>query len=231
MKWRYIRFIISAAVVLLIGFILYFDLCHYCTLDYLNSRHAFYKQYCVQNPILTLLIYFTLYLSLTALSIPGLSVVILGGGALFGFPVTLLVISFADVFGSTLAFLGSRKLFGGFLQERFPARLRAVNSGIDREGALYLLYLRLIPVFPCFLINLLMGLTTIRVTTFYWGTQLGKLPHNALYANAGNQISKPDSFAGIFSPAVIASFTLIALFPFIAKMVLQRVKKNRVNSC
>ncbi len=206
MKRQYTGFIIIATVLLSVGFIVAFDLCQYYTLDYLNGRHAFYKQYCVQNRILTLFIYFSLYLLLTALSIPDLSVVILGGGALFGFPITLLVISFADVFGSTLAFLGSRKLFGGYLQERCPSRLRAVNRGIDRDGALYLLYLRLIPVFPCFLINLLMGLTTIRVTTFYWGTQLGKLPHNALYTNAGNQIGNPDSFAAIFTPEVIAFF-------------------------
>ena len=183
MNRRYTGPIVILCVFLLIGCIVVFDLHQYITLEYLNSRHLLFKQYCGQNLTATLFIYFTFYLILTALSIPGLSVVILAGGALFGFPVTLLVISFADVFGSTLAFLGSRQLFAECLQKRFPARLRAVNRGIAREGALYLLYLRLIPVFPCFLINLLMGLTSIRVTTFYWGTQLGKLPHNALYAN------------------------------------------------
>ena len=221
--------IIILSVFLLIGCIVAFDLQQYLTLEYLKSRHVFYKQYCGQNLTAALIIYFTLYLILTALSIPGLSVVILAGGGLFGFPVTLLVISFADVFGSTLAFLGSRQLLGKYLQERCPARLRAVNRGIARDGALYLLYLRLIPLFPCFLINLLMGLTSIRVATFYWGTQLGKLPHNALYANAGTQISKTDSLIGMVSPGIIASFALIGFFPLIAKKVLGRIKIRRVD--
>ena len=205
-----------------------FDLQQYLSLDYLSSRHSFYKEYCGEHPKFTLLIYFTLYMLLTAASIPGLSVVILVGGTLFGFSTTLLVISFADTFGSTLAFLSSRKLFGTYLQERFPARLRAVNRGIAREGAFYLIYLRLVPIFPCFLINLLMGLTNISVKTFYWGTQLGKLPHNALYVNAGTQISELNSLPGIFSPGVIFSFALIAFFPLIAKKALRLINDRKL---
>ncbi|MDX2481378.1 MAG: VTT domain-containing protein [Desulfuromusa sp.] len=227
MKQLFPRFIILVGITLFIGCFFAFDLQQYLTLDYLKSRHIFYKQYYLQNPTLTLLLYFIFYLTLTAMSIPCLSVVILAGGALFGFPVALLVISFADVIGSTLAFLSSRHLFGKYLQDRHSARLRAVNHGIAREGGFYLLYLRLIPLFPCFLINLLMGLTKMRMATFYWITQIGKFPHNALYANAGTQISKLDSFVGVFSPGIVVSFTLIGFFPLIVKMGLQQVKVRR----
>ena len=227
MKQLYTSLIFLLGIFLLIGCFFAFDLDQCLTLDYLQSRHTFYRGYYEQNPILMLLLYFLIYLTLTAMSIPCLSVVILAGGALFGFPVALLIISFADVFGSTLAFLSSRRLFGKYLQESHPSRLRAVNHGIAREGGFYLLYLRLIPIFPCFLINLLMGLTKIRISTFYWVTQLGKFPHNALYANAGTQISHLDSFSGIFSPAIVVSFALIGFFPLFVKLGLQQVKNRR----
>ncbi len=227
MKQLYNSLILLLGISLLIGCFFAFDLDQYFTLDYFQSRHATYKQYYEQNPTLTLLLFFIFYLALTAMSIPCLSVVILAGGALFGFPVALLVISFADVIGSTLAFLSSRRLFGEYLQDKHPSRLRAVNHGIAREGGFYLLYLRLIPLFPCFLINLLMGLTKIRVSTFYWVTQIGKFPHNALYANAGTQVSQLNSFSGIFSPTIIFSFALIAFFPLIVKMGLQQAKIRR----
>lgn len=227
MKQLYSSLILLLGISLLGGGFFAFDLGQYFTFDYFQSRHIFYQQYYEQNPILTLLLYFVIYLTLTAMSIPCLSVVILAGGALFGFPVALLVISFADVIGSTLAFLSSRWLFGGYLQDKHPSRLRAVNHGIAREGGFYLLYLRLIPLFPCFLINLLMGLTKIRVSTFYWVTQIGKFPHNALYANAGTQISQLDSIGGFFSPTIVVSFALIGFFPLIVKLGLQQARIRR----
>ena len=227
MKQLFGNIILLLGISLLIGCFFAFDLGQYFTLDYLQSRHNFYKGYYEQNPVLMLLLYFVIYLTLTAMSLPCLSVVILAGGALFGFPLALLIISFADVFGSTLAFLSSRRLFGKYLQDKHPSRLRAVNHGIAREGGLYLLYLRLIPLFPCFLINLLMGLTKIRVTTFYWITQIGKFPHNALYANAGTLISQLDSFGGIFSPTIVVSFALIGFFPIFVKFGLQQAKNRR----
>ncbi|MBW2690675.1 MAG: TVP38/TMEM64 family protein [Deltaproteobacteria bacterium] len=229
MRQLYVRIFLLLGCFLLIGIFFAFDLQQYLTLEHLKSHHTFYKQYYAQNPTLTLLIYFVFLLTLTALSIPGLSIVILAAASIFGFPVTLVVTSFADVFGSILAFLGSRYLFGKKLQDRHPIRLQAVNQGIAKEGALYLLSLRLIPLFPCFLINLLMGLTKIPVTTFYWATQLGKLPHNAIYANAGTQISKSDSLLGIFSPEVVISFLLIGAFPLFAKKGLRWAKVRKAN--
>ncbi len=227
MKQLHAKLIILLGICILISCFFAFGLYDFFTLDYLQSRHSIYKQYYEHYPTLTLVLYFLIYVGLTAMSIPCLSIVILAGGALFGFPVSLLIISFADVLGSTLAFLSSRSLFGNYLQNRHPSRLRAVNHGVTRKGGFYLLYLRLIPLFPCFLINLLMGLTKIRTSTFYWATQLGKLPHNALYANAGTQVSNLDSLYGIFSPGIIGSFALIGLFPLIVKIGLQQAKNRR----
>lgn len=227
MKPLYTRLIILLGGSLLIGCFFTFELQQYFTFDYLKSRHIFYAHYYEQNPTVTLLSYSVIYLTLTALSIPGLSVVILVGGALFGFPLALLIVSFADVFGSTLAFLSSRRLFGKYLQEQHGSRLRAVNHGISREGGFYLLYLRLIPLFPCFLINLLMGLSKMPVSTFYWITQIGKFPHNAIYVNAGTQISRLDSLSGVFSPGVVSSFLLIGFFPFIMKLGLRWAKMRK----
>lgn len=227
MKQIRIGFFIIAALLLMVGSFQLFDLQQYFTLDYLQTRHAFYTDLYHGYPAWTLAGYFLLLMLLTALSIPGLSVMILAGGSLFGFPLTLLVVSFADVIGSIFAFLGSRHLFGRHLQNRYPSRLRAVNQGVSREGAYYLLSLRLIPIFPCFLINLLMGLTRIRTGTFYWATQIGKLPHNAIYVNAGTQLGKADSLFGILSPELFFSFALIGLFPLLAKKWLQFRRARR----
>ena len=229
MKPLYTRLIILLGGSLLIGCFFAFDLQQYFTFDYLKSRHIFYAYYYERNPTLTLLSYSAIYLILTALSIPCLSAMILVGGALFGFPLALLIVSFADVFGSTLAFLSSRRLFGKYLQEQHASRLRAVNHGISREGGFYLLYLRLIPIFPCFLINLLMGLTKMPISTFYWVTQIGKFPHNAIYVNVGTQISRLESFSGVLSSGVVISFLLIGFFPFIMKLGLNWAKMRKTS--
>ncbi len=227
MKQTYIKSFFVFSIALLIGFFFCFDLHEYLTLDYLKSRHAFYLQYYLQNKLLSLGIYFISLLLLTAFSVPGLSAIVLAGGALFGFPLTLLITSFADAFGATAAFLSSRYLFGDSLQARYHKRLRVLNNGVNKEGAFYLFSLRLMPFFPCFLINLLMGLTKIRVTTYYWVTQVGKLPYIAIYVNAGTQLGKLDSVLDIFSPGILTSFVLIGLFPVISKKSLQWIKLHK----
>lgn len=205
----------------LIGCFFGFGLDEFLTLDYLKSRHVFYLQFYRQNMPLTLGIYFMLLFMLTAFSVPGVGLIILTGGALFGFPITLVLTSFADALGSTAAFLSSRYLLGNSLQAKYKTRLKIINRGMNLEGAFYLFSLRLMPFFPCFLINLLMGLTTIRMTTYYWVTQVGKLPFNAIYINAGTQLGRVDSILDMVSPGVMASFVLIGLFPMMGKKALQ----------
>ncbi len=130
---------------------------------------------------------------MTALSLPGAALLTLLGGALFGLGWGLLIISFASTLGATLAFLLSRFLFRGPIEKRFPRQFETVNRGVEKDGAFYLFTLRLVPIFPFFMINLVMGLTRIKLTTFYWVSQLGMLPGTAVYVNAGGQLGELES--------------------------------------
>ncbi len=170
------------------------------------------------------------YIVVTALSLPGAAVMSLAGGALFGLWIGVLVVSFASSIGATLAFLVSRFLFKGWVQEKFGDKLQTINEGIKREGAFYLFTLRLVPVFPFFVINLAMGLTPIKTAVFYGVSQLGMLPGTFVYLNAGTQLGKIESAQGILSPGLILSFVLLGIFPLIAKRLVSAVKNRKVLS-
>ena len=222
MNQNYLKLLIILSITLSLVVFFSYDLQHYLTLDNLKSRQLFYQQFYDQNKILTLTTYFIIIFLLAALSLPGITIIIVvAGAAFFNFWTTLIIVSFADSLGSVAAFLASRYLFGNSLQEKHADHLTIINQGIERDGAFYLFSLRLIPFFPCFLINLLMGLTTLRTFTFYWVTQLAKLPYKAIFANAGTQLGKLDSFLGLLSPAVVTSFVLIGLFPLLSKKCLK----------
>jgi pyruvate/2-oxoglutarate dehydrogenase complex dihydrolipoamide dehydrogenase (E3) component len=137
-------------------------------------------------------------------------------------------VSFASSIGATLAFLVSRYLLQDTVQKRFGDRLKAINEGVEREGAFYLFTLRLVPIFPFFLINLLMGLTTIRALTFYWISQIGMFAGTLVYVNAGTQLGQLESLSGILSPSLLLSFVLLGVFPLIAKKIVDVVKARRV---
>ena len=171
--------------------------------------------------------YLLVYVLVTALFLPGAAVMTLAGGALFGFWPALLVVSFASTIGATLALLVSRFLLRDWVQGRFGDRLKAINAGIEAEGAFYLFSLRLVPIFPFFLINLAMGLTPLRSATFYWISQLGMLPGTAVYVNAGTQLGQIESAAGILSPQILLSFALLGLFPLAAKKILALLKARQ----
>ncbi|NMT92228.1 TVP38/TMEM64 family protein, partial [Vibrio alginolyticus] len=169
------------------------------------------------NIVYAATVYFLAYVAITAFSIPGAAVVTLLGAALFGFWFSLLLVSFASTIGATLAFLSSRYLLRDWVQSRFGEKLVAINQGVKKDGAFYLFSLRLIPVFPFFLINLLMGLTPMSIARFYLTSQIGMLPGTAVYLNAGTQLATIDSLSGIVSPTVLASFALLGLFPILVK--------------
>lgn len=170
--------------------------------------------------------YFFAYVAITAFSIPGAAVVTLLGAALFGFWTSLVLVSFASTLGATLAFLSSRFLLRDWVQSKFGDKLKAINQGVAKDGAFYLFSLRLIPVFPFFLINLLMGLTPITTARFYLISQIGMLPGTAVYLNAGTQLAQIDSLSGIVSPSVLVSFALLGLFPIIAKWLMAKFKRT-----
>ncbi len=222
--WKKIL-VVSAVAVLVVVFFA-FDLQRYLTLTELKAHQTQFQQFYAANRLLTLGLYFVLYILVTALSLPGAAVMTLAGGALFGFLPALVVISFASTIGATLAFLVSRFLLRDWVQKRFRERLAAINRGVEKEGAFYLFTLRLVPIFPFFVINLVMGLTPMRTPTFYWVSQVGMLAGTAVYINAGTQLGQIESLGGILSPGLLLSFALLGIFPLLARKVVDFLKQR-----
>lgn len=217
--------LIAAAAVCLF---FHFDLHQLLTLDGLKGSMDQFNQYKEQSPLLVIGGFFLLYVVVTALSLPGAAILTLAAGALFGLVEGLLVASFASTIGATLAFLVSRYLLRDTIKQRFPERLAAIDAGVEKEGGFYLFTLRLVPVFPFFLINLLMGVTSIKSWTYYWVSQAGMLAGTFVFVNAGTQLAQIESLSGILSFNLILSFALLGIFPFIAKGILNVFKKRRV---
>jgi uncharacterized membrane protein YdjX (TVP38/TMEM64 family) len=204
-----------------------FDLGQYLSLENFKASQADIVAAKDANPALYIAGFFLLYVAVTGLSIPGAAIMTLVAGALFGVVVGTLIVSFASTMGATLAFLSSRYVLRDWVQGKFGERLRAVDDGLEKDGAFYLFTLRLIPVFPFFVINLLMGLTRIKTSTFFWVSQIGMLPATIVFVNAGTQISRIESTAGLMSPTLIASFVALAFFPWAAKGIVAIVKRSR----
>ncbi len=227
MSGRWKKILIILGIIVLVGAFFAFDLQRYLTLAELKARQEAFQAYYAAHQLLTLSAYFLIYVAVTALSLPGAAVMTLAGGALFGFWPALVVVSFASSIGATLAFLVSRFLLRDWVQARFGERLQAVNAGVKREGAFYLFSLRLVPLFPFFVINLVLGLTPMRAWTFYGVSQLGMLAGTAVYINAGTQLGQIASLSGILSPGLLLSFVLLGLFPLFAKKVLDMLKQHK----
>jgi pyruvate/2-oxoglutarate dehydrogenase complex dihydrolipoamide dehydrogenase (E3) component/uncharacterized membrane protein YdjX (TVP38/TMEM64 family) len=222
------KLVLLAALAALVVAFFAFGLDKYLTLTALKESQTRFAALRAEAPVATAAAFFALYVLVTALSLPGAVIMTLAGGALFGFVTGLALISFASSIGATLAFLASRYLFRDAVLSRFGARMKAMDEGIKREGGFYLFALRLVPVFPFFLINLLMGLTSLPARRFYWVSQLGMLAGTAVFVNAGTQLAQLESLSGILSPGLIASFALLGVFPFAAKKLLAIVQARRV---
>lgn len=223
------KIILVVVLVSAISSFFIFDLAAYFNFDYIKSQQNAFSAYYQENPLLTISLFFLIYVVSTALSFPGASILTLLGGALFGLVWGTLIVSFASTIGSTLAFLVSRMLLKDYVQEKFAKWIQPINEGIKSEGAFYLFTLRLVPVFPFFAINLLMGLTPISVLTYFWVSQVGMLLGTIVYVNAGSQLAQLDSLQGILSIELLFSFALLGLFPLLAKLMLNKVKamKNK----
>jgi pyruvate/2-oxoglutarate dehydrogenase complex dihydrolipoamide dehydrogenase (E3) component/uncharacterized membrane protein YdjX (TVP38/TMEM64 family) len=226
---RYGRWLFFAALaVLAVGLYQYFGLGQLLTLDSLKSQQQALQAYYQAQPVLVLLGFFAVYLTATALSVPGAAVLTLAAGAMFGLWVGLVVVSFASSIGALLAFLGARYLLRDSIQTRFGKQLGPINDGMRRDGAFYLFTLRLVPVFPFFLVNLLAGLTPIAAGRFYWVSQLGMLAGTAVYVNAGAQLAGIRSLSGVFSPGLLLSFALLGVLPVIGKAIVNAVQRRKV---
>lgn len=222
------RLIIAAVLLALIVLFFVFDLKQYISLEYLKAQQASFAAFYADRPVLTIGAFFLLYVAVTGLSLPGAAVMTLAAGALFGLITGTIVVSFASSIGATLAFLASRYLFRDSVKQRFGGLLAAIDNGVAKEGAFYLFTLRLVPAFPFFAVNLLMGLTSMRTRTYYWVSQLGMLAGTIAYVNAGTQLGKIEKLSGILSPSLLASFALLGLLPLIAKKVIDWIKARRV---
>ena len=225
-RWLWAAFALAVGI----AAVLYrhFDVGSLLTLDALKgSRDALVAQFRL-SPAAFAGAFFALYVAVAALSLPGAAVMTLAAGAIFGLGLGLLLVSFASSIGATLAFLTARYLLRDTVQARFGARLGPINEGMRRDGAWYLLTLRLVPVFPFFLVNLLVGLTPIAATRFYWVSQLGMLAGTAVYVNAGTQLAGISRLADVLSPPLLLSFALLGVFPLIAKAVIGALQRRKV---
>lgn len=206
----------------------YFDLNSYLTLEGMKGSLDTFKSQIADNPVLSIGVFFAIYVAVTALSLPGAAILTLAAGALFGLVQGLVIVSFASSVGATLAFLVSRFILRDTVRNKFKEKLKKIDEGVEKQGAFYLFTLRLVPVFPFFLINLLMGLTSLKTWTFYWVSQIGMLAGTSVYVNAGTQLAQIDSLSGIVSPGLIFSFVLLGIFPWIAKGIVALVSRLRV---
>ncbi len=222
------KMLLLMLIVVLIAAFFIFDLQQYLTLDALKSKQDAIEAYRSTQPIYTVIIYALVYIVITSLSLPGATILTLAAGAIFGLLWGTVIVSFASTIGATLAFLAARFLFRDAVKSRFGSRMQVINDGVDRDGAFYLFTLRLVPFFPFFMINLTMGLTSLKVKTFYWVSQLGMLVGTIIYVNAGTQLAKIESLSDILSPVLIGSFVLLGFFPMIAKKIISSIKAKKI---
>ena len=224
------KLLIILALAALIAAYVFFGVGDYLTVDGIKRVAGEIDGYYKRHPVQVVGLFFLTYVAVTAASLPGAAVMTLAAGALFGVLLGTVVVSFASTLGATLAFLASRYVLRDAIETRFGERLRTVNAGLERDGAFYLFTIRMIPLFPFFVVNLVMGLTRIRLWTYAWVSQVGMLLGTIVYVNAGTQLAQIDSLAGIASPAVLVSFALLGIAPWIAKAIIGWIKRRKVYS-
>ena len=205
------KYILLLLLALVIAFFA-FDLGRFLSLEALKNSQASLASFYEANPLLTIGAFFLIYVVAAALSLPGAVILTLASGALFGLVIGTIVASFASSIGATLAFLASRFLLRDWIMSKFGSRLQTFNDNIEKDGAFYLFTVRLVPIFPFFLVNLGMGLTKLKTSVFYLVSQIGMLAGTAVFVNAGTQLSKLESLSGILSPKIIFSFVLLGVF-------------------
>ncbi|UCH80510.1 MAG: TVP38/TMEM64 family protein [Nitrospiraceae bacterium] len=221
------KIIIVIVIIAVIAAFKIFNLGEYFTLSYIKESQEKFQALYSENRFMVIAGFMLIYIAVTALSLPGAAIMTIAAGALFGLIKGTIVVSFSSSIGATLACFVSRFILRDWVQGKLGDKLKTVNEGVEKEGAFYLFSLRLIPVFPFWLINLGMGLTKMPLKTFYWVSQIGMLAGTIVYVNAGKELAKIDSLSGILSPGLIASFVLLGLFPLITKKLLGLYKKKK----
>lgn len=228
MKKTPARIIVLSVIALLVAGFFFLDLGQYASLDYIKSQQQHFNHYYQQHPVYTVGVYVAVYVLVTALSIPGATVLTLLGGALFGLWTGTMIVSFASTTGAACAFLIARFVAADYFQNKYRHAFEKINAGVAREGAFYLLTLRLIPVVPFFVVNMLMGLTRMRVGMFFIVSQIGMFPATLVYVYAGRQLGQIDSLSGIISGPVLFSLALLGIFPLVAKKTVDAMRAAKV---
>ena len=221
------KLILLSLLIILIAIFFIFGLTDYFSLDYFKAKQASVDNYYNSKPIHSGVIFVSIYIILTSLSLPAAGIMTLIGGAIFGLIWGLILVSIASSSGATLAFLLSRYLFRDTVQKQFSDHLGPINEGIKNDGAFYLFTLRMVPIFPYFMINATMALTPMRTGVFFLVTLIGMLPVTALLVNAGLEISRIESFNDIFSNRLIVTLALLGIFPLLAKKTIELIKSRR----
>lgn len=222
------RKLLIAVIVALIAAFFFFDIGRFFSLEYLKNEQASLNALYEARPVLVIAVFFFGYIAVAALSLPGAAILTLAAGAQFGLFSGTLIVSFASSIGATIAFLVSRYLLRDTIEAKFGDKLKTFNDNIEKDGAFYLFTVRLVPVFPFFLVNLVMGLTRLKTGIFYIVSQIGMLAGTLVFVNAGTQLAKIDSLSGILSPGLIFSFVLLGIFPLIAKRITDMIKAKKV---
>ncbi len=222
------KMVVLVLLAIAISAFFYFDLHKVLSFDWIKSQQGKLQSQFQANPVSFALVFFGAYVLVAATSLPGAAILTLVGGAIFGLWLGFLLVSFASTIGATFAFLSARYLLGEWVQTKFGARMESINKGVEKDGAFYLFSLRLLPVVPFFVVNLLMGLTKMKTLTFYWVSQLGMLAGTFVYVAAGTELGKIDSLRGILSPSLIAAFVALGLFPLVARKVIDWIAAKKV---
>ena len=225
------KIIIVLIVIGLIAVFKIFNIGDYLSLSYIKESRDKFEILYTAHRFGVIAGYMAIYILVTSLSLPGATVMGLAAGAFFGLLTGTIIVSFASTIGATLACLVSRFILRDWIQNKFGDKLKTVNEGIEKEGAFYLFTLRLIPIFPFWLINLVMGLTKMPLKKFYWVSQVGMLPGTIVFINAGKELAKIDSLSGIFSPGLLLSFALLGVFPITAKKLIALYQSRKKKSC
>ncbi len=221
------RLIVLVIVVAAIAAFFALGLGQYLSLDYLQASRGRVLEQLHQAPLTVSLVFFAIYVVVTGLSLPGAAVMTIAAGAIFGAVWGVLLVSFASALGATIAFVISRTLLGEWVERRFGRYLEPINRGLEREGNFYLFSLRMVPVFPFFVVNLLMGLTRIGVLPFYLVSQIGMLAGTVVFVFAGTQLAQIHTLGDVLSPGLLIALTLLGVFPLIAKKLIDQFAQRR----
>jgi uncharacterized membrane protein YdjX (TVP38/TMEM64 family) len=224
---KHAKWLIGLIAVLAIISFFYFDLGKWLSLENLKTQQAALSQIVTEHFWLSVLVFFLVYVAVAAFSLPGAAVLTLAGGAVFGLITGFVTVSFASSIGALLAFLGARFLFRDAIKKRFSDQLAPIEKGIEKDGAFYLLSLRLVPLFPFFVVNLLMGLTNLPARTFYGFSQLGMIPGTLAFVYAGTQLAKIESVKDVLSPGLVTAFVILGVLPISMRKLLQWLQERK----